>query len=220
MSFLEILILTFSVSAMSVVALGWFLYVTSKIKAKNSGNASDELRRMELMKLEFDYAKESSINAQQDRLTLVNFYIGLYAGFSTLSFGVSEILSNEKISNILPVAFVGLGLISYVFILQLVRLRQAWIESVRVMNRIKSYFLERDSSLRNYIIWNTESIPKAEKFKTLNYLSAILIAVMGGAAISMGILIANGNGILSVLLGLTFSVLSITSYHLMLKYKV
>ena len=40
-----------------------------------------------VLALEFEYAKESSFKAQSDRLTLVNFYIGIFIATAAAAFG-------------------------------------------------------------------------------------------------------------------------------------
>lgn len=174
---------------------------------------------LELLRLEFDYAKETSIQAQQDRLTLVNFYLGLYAGVFTVGFGLKEFIGDD-FEKFLPYAFFGLAFISFIFVIFIVRLRQAWVESMVVMNCIKDYFLDRDPNLGEYIKWTTKTLPRPEKFKTINFFSALLISMLGGLGVFMGGYILELELIYSIASGISYLLFSLWSYYWMLRLNI
>lgn len=201
-----------------IITLGWvyFLLKTHKHRKDSEANKISDFD-LEILKLEFEYAKESSLQAQQDRLTLVNFYLGLFAGIATLAFGLNNIFE-ESVGEYMGLPFIGLGLISYVFILFIVRLRQAWVDSLRAKNKIKEYFLERNLDLKEYIIWQSHTIPSPHKFKTISQMSALLIAVLGSFGFIIGFSIIG----IPIAIGSVFGVInlgiSMYAYHYMLKH--
>jgi hypothetical protein len=172
---------------------------------------------LEILKLEFDYAKSTSIQAQQDRLTLVNFYIGLFTLVVSVTIGIFENIS-DTYSKGISITFFILSVIGYLFVLQMVRLRQAWIDSAKVMNRIKDYFTDRDENLLEYIIWKTNTIPKPHKFKTINYFSSIIITLLGTGSLVAGLIVLEVFWIQIALLSSLYSIVCIASYHFMLQY--
>ncbi|MCA9381436.1 hypothetical protein KC678_04175, partial [Candidatus Dojkabacteria bacterium] len=127
--------------------------VSTEVKTKRVKNIDTSI---ELLKLEFEYAKESSIQAQQDRLTIMNFYLGLYTAVNGGYIGIQEIVP-DNIIRYLPLTFIVLSFLSYIFILQIIRLRQAWHESAMVMNQIKEYFFKRDESLKEFVTWRIDT---------------------------------------------------------------
>ena len=95
------------------------------------------------MELEFEYAKETAAQAQNDRTIVVNLYLVLVGGVGSLTLALPQISAPA-----VPIPRAGYGLIfamlaiiGFFTILKLVRLRQAWHDSVLTMNRIKDFYL-------------------------------------------------------------------------------
>jgi hypothetical protein len=174
---------------------------------------------IELLKLEFEYAKESSIQAQNDRLILLNFFLGLYTAVFGGYFVVVDSLA-EDVQNLAPVAFLVLSFVAFVFILQIIRLRQAWHSAAKTMNRIKEFFFEKDSELGQYFLWTSDSLPMPEKFYTISYMISLTFALMGMVSVVVGLLLLNAPVILIILLSLLYLVICISCYYFMLQYEV
>ena len=81
--------------------------VSTEVKTKRVKNIDTSI---ELLKLEFEYAKESSIQAQQDRLTIMNFYLGLYTAVNGGYIGIQEIVP-DNIIRYLPLTFIVLSIL-------------------------------------------------------------------------------------------------------------
>ncbi|MCA9381387.1 hypothetical protein KC678_03920, partial [Candidatus Dojkabacteria bacterium] len=113
-----------------------------------------------------------------------------------------------------------LSLLSYIFILQIIRLRQAWHESAMVMNQIKEYFFKRDESLKEFVTWRIDTLPKPEKFKTINYFTSLLIAILGSISLAIGLTLFSIPILLNVLITLLYLVICLGSYRFMLEYNV
>lgn len=166
-----------------------------------------------ILSLEFHYAQETSIQAQKDRLTLVNFFLGLFGGTTTLALGL---YTSESLRPIIPFILILLSIIGYIFIITLVRLRQAWISSIEIMNQIKSYYKSKYENLNQVLLWSDKSIPKPQKFKTLSYLSAIIIAILGGTLIFTAFIMLTGNIFLTIFFAITSLIINIATFHTML----
>lgn len=173
---------------------------------------------LELLKMEFSYAMETSMQAQKDRLTMLNFYLGLYTAVFAGNIGLSEISNDLK--NLIPFSFLILAFVSFIFILQVIRLRQSWYSSAKSMNLIKEYFFERDESLKSFIKWKSETLPTPEKFKTVSWLIAFLISVLGTISLGVGMILLSSPVILTVLVSLLFFLVCLLCYQFMLQYGV
>lgn len=169
-----------------------------------------------ILQSEFEYAKETSLQAQQDRLTMVNFFLGLYAAVITASFSIQV----EAFRQIVPALLLILALIGFIFIVTLVRLRQSWVSSIKAMTRIKAHFTRHDPELERAFEWTVKSIPKPAKFKTISYLSAIIVAILSSTAVFASFLIIFNSFLFALLITLLFLVLSIATYQFMLQYEL
>lgn len=171
------------------------------------------LSEEKILELEFTYAQETSIKAQEDRLTVVNFFLGLFGGTTTLALGL---YSSEYLRFIIPFILILLCIIGYIFIIKLVRLRQAWVSSIEVMTQIKSYYKSEFKNLESVLLWSDKSIPKPQKFKTLSYLSAIVIALLGGTLIFTAFIMLTGSIFIAVLFAIVSLIINIATFHIML----
>ncbi len=215
-SFLSFFILVFFIWKYLVPKLNELTAKPSEVKVKRIKTVETSI---ELIKLEFDYAKETSMQAQKDRLTILNFYIGLYTAVFAGFVGLNE-LADPNIRFILPIALLILGFLAYIFILQIVRLRQSWYNSALAMNSLKEYFIKRDSELLNYIKWTTDSLPKPEKFKTVSYMIMFTLAVLGLIAVIVGLILLDLPYLLIALVALLYFIICLSSYHFMLQYDI
>jgi hypothetical protein len=184
------------------------------ILKQNKNNISDS--DIEVLKLEFEYAKATSLQSQTDRLSIVNFFIGIFGAISSIS--IALINSEEDYSRYYSFGFFLLSFIGYIFIIKIIRLRQAWVESARAMNSIKGFFVSKSNELEDVFIWKANSIPKAQKFKTISYLSAFLINILSTSALFMGLLFSGVHLLFGIILSLIFFFICISTYYIFLKY--
>ncbi len=172
---------------------------------------------IEILKLEFEYAKSSSFQAEKDRLAIVNFYLGLFGIVTPVVFGLREVIdTNLNIVGaiiLLVIAFIGV-----IFVLQLVRLRQAWIESAKAMGRIKDYFIEQNKSISNYLIWQSQTIPKPQKFKTISFFSSITIICLGTVSLVLALTLLGLTSLFIALIALLYMISLFFTYYFMLVY--
>ncbi|MBX7253195.1 MAG: hypothetical protein K1X50_14535 [Candidatus Promineofilum sp.] len=147
----------------------------------------DELARA-IITAEYSYVAQTAFQANEDRARAWQYF---FVTFATL---IAALLSTQ-IEGIdrrqLYLTFViifallaGLGLIT---ILQLVRLRQAWLESVRAMNKIKDRLIADDSELATYFRWTAATVPPAFKLRSFGFLQAVSVALLSGLAVGAAI---------------------------------
>jgi hypothetical protein len=83
------------------------------------------------------------------------------------------------------ILFAVLSLNAALTLLQLVRLRQAWYDSVQALNQIKSYYLEQagELPLDRAFRWDQSTLPALFKPWSVSFLLAVQVTILGGAAL-------------------------------------
>ena len=140
---------------------------------------------------EYAYVAQTAFQANEDRARAWQYF---FVTFATL---IAALLSTqiESIDRrqlyltfvIIFALLAGLGLIT---ILQLVRLRQAWLESVRAMNQIKDRLMADDPALAAYFRWTTATLPSPFKLHSFGFLQAVSVGLLSGLAVGAAIAFA------------------------------
>jgi hypothetical protein len=145
----------------------------------------------DILQAEFEYIAQTATQANEDRAKVASFYFVTVGSLMAAILG-TQFLSQEDES--LKGVFLGfsalfafLTMLGYFTLLQLARLRTAWIDSARSMNRIKEYYIERsEGDLAAAFRWRENTLPKAfKKGSVANYLAAevaLLSGLIFGAA--------------------------------------
>ena len=151
----------------------------------------DELSPDEILDSEFDYVAQTAFQAHEDRARVTTFYL------VTVGSLVAAILSAELGTLDQPFTyaafaslFVVLSLMGLLTLLQLVRLREAWFESVLAMNQIKDYYVKhfQEEGLEDAFRWRTQTIPARFKRWSVAYMLALQVAVLGGASLGAAVI--------------------------------
>lgn len=139
---------------------------------------------------EYEYARITACEAMATRQQVVNFFLMATAILGT---GVMIVFDGD---GRMP-AWFGTALLwlleamGWLFFLQLVRLRQAWHQSVEYMNRLKMWYTSHTASveparLREAFDWQMHTLPRADKPFNVFHYSAMLIALVNSAVFSSG----------------------------------
>jgi hypothetical protein len=147
------------------------------------------LHAEEILELEFEYARETAAQAQNDRTTVVNLYLLLVGGVGSIGIALPQLGLRTGFD--VPrfgyaLLFAMLGVIGFFTVMKLVRLRQAWYESVHAMNTIKKFYLDRFPELDAALDWKVGSIPALGKPWTITFNLSLLVALVDCAAIAVG----------------------------------
>jgi hypothetical protein len=142
---------------------------------------------------EFEYIAQTAFQANEDRARVSNYYL------VTVAAAVAAIVG-AKIENTTPLGiyagfsalFIVLSAYGAFTLLQLARLRSAWVESARAMNQIKDYYIHKypEAKLAEAFAWTSNSIPAPNKGKSVAFLLALSVMVIdaftAGAAMVYG----------------------------------
>ena len=145
----------------------------------------------EVLQAEFEYISQTATQANEDRAKVTSFYFVTVGSLMAAILG-TQFLSQEG-ENLrgvflgFSVLFTFLTLLGYFTLLQLARLRTAWLDSARAMNRIKEYYIEHDEGdLAQAFRWRENTLPSAFKNNSVaNYLAgevALLSGLIFGVA--------------------------------------
>jgi len=151
-----------------------------------------------ILAAEFEYIAQTAFQANEDRARASEFFLisfgTLLAAVLTTQFGDVE---TRFLYRLFIVLFTVVGAWGALTILQLCRLRQAWLESVRAMNVIKDALIEQSPEMAGYFRWRTGSIPKAYKPWSVGFLLALQVSMVSGialgAACTLGFLLVGRN---------------------------
>lgn len=141
----------------------------------------DDYHAEEILKLEFEYARETATQAQNDRTVIVNLYLFLVGGAGSLLLAAVSLAPTTRLDipgQALALLFAVLGVLGALTLFKLVRLRQAWFESVGAMNAIKAYYLERFPELDAALVWKTRTIPAPGKVWTITFILSVMVVLL------------------------------------------
>lgn len=143
----------------------------------------------EILSREFEYIAQTATQAQEDRARVTTFYLVAAGTFVAAILGVQfEDIARSFITIAFVALFVVLSLMGLLTLLQLIRLRQAWFESVRAMNQMKDYYVKRQPDLADAFRWRTATIPVKYKPWSVAYLLALQVAVLSTGTLAAAVL--------------------------------
>lgn len=169
-----------------------------------------ELAR-QIISAEYTYIAQTAFQANEDRARAWQYF---FVTFATL---IAALLSTQvegidqsQLYRTFVVIFILLAVLGFITILQLVRLRQAWLESARAMNQIKAKLVTDDPALAAYFRWTNDTLPAPFKPRSFGFLQAVEVALLSGlalgAAVAFGALAGGASTVpwlLSVAVGLS-----------------
>jgi hypothetical protein len=165
-----------------------------KIKPSNSVRAL--LDPDAILEREFEYARDSSLQANSDRAQIVNLYLILVGGVGSILLAMPTLAAGRSVAlppEVYAAGFLLLGVLGLFTIFKLIRLRQAWHDSVLAMNRIKDFYLAHYPALAPAFRWRTESVPRPELPGTITFNLAVLVALIDSLAVGAALFFVNSN---------------------------
>jgi len=143
---------------------------------------------------EFNYAQQSTFQANEDRVRVLNFLlanVGTFIAAITLP-NITKIFGYAFFA----VMFVGLFIVGLISLLELIKLRISWIASVKAMNQIKEYYIKHGghNDLSSAFAWKTNAIPKKNKVWSIAFMIGLtIILINSGAMAAIVILLGLAN---------------------------
>lgn len=147
-----------------------------------------DLEPREILRLEFEYANKTAEQAQDDRTAIMNLYLLLVGGVGSILAAFYQSASALGIPRFaFALLFLLLAIIGFFVLMKLVRLRQAWFDSVRAMNQIKQFYFERFPELEKAFLWKPGTIPARNKPWTITFNLCLLVAILDSVALAVAV---------------------------------
>lgn len=146
----------------------------------------DGALKIESMLLEeFNYASTTAYQAMEDRARMFNMYL-LVVGILGSAFGAIYPLGGAKSSFIQPIAAVVLfaaGIAGIAFFVLLIRLRQAFRQSLITMSVIKEFYIrefqEQMPTVQHAFRWRLSGIPAGERAGSATFIVCHMVGFIG-----------------------------------------
>jgi len=148
------------------------------------------LNPSEILDWEFEYARTTASESMQDRHTMINYYL-LVVGVVLTGVVTARGKDSDLPRATAPILLWLLCIVGWFYFLTLIRLRQAWHDSVLAMNQIKQFYIEHAQGidaalLRMAFRWKPESVPDPARAWTVYFYSAMLIGFLSSIAYLAG----------------------------------
>ncbi|MBI1801822.1 MAG: hypothetical protein HYR71_09375 [Chloroflexi bacterium] len=157
-----------------------------------------------LLRLEYEYARETIEQALEDRRRVVEFYILMAGGLGSLSFALAQFDANRTPSVsqldsalgagghipgiVFALIFWVIGITGFFTLLHLIRLRQAAHDSMRAMNHVKEFYLKRFPELAEALRWRSDTLPPLNRIGSITFNHALLVVLLDSLAFGSGLL--------------------------------
>lgn len=155
----------------------------------------------EILGWEFEYARSTASEAMHDRHTMMNFYL-LVVGIVVS--GVVALLASDRnlplesaTALLWPLSGAG-----WLYFLKIIRLREAWHESVLCMNQVKDFYIRHSDHFSQQQMaaafrWKSNTVPEKDKLWTIFFYSAMLIAFLDSGTYVAGGILLNTRAVLT-----------------------
>ncbi len=142
----------------------------------------------QVLAAEHDYIAQTAFQANEDRARASQYFLVTFATLIAALLSVQiDGIDQSQLYLTFVVIFVLLSALGLITLLELVRLRTAWLESVRAMNQIKARALEQDPALAGYFRWDSSNVPPAFKLRSLGFLQAVSVSLLSGLALGAAV---------------------------------
>lgn len=148
-----------------------------------------ELHAEQILELEFEYARETAMQAQNDRTVIVNLYLLLVGGVGSLLLAASSLTSGPSFlpPHSLSILFGVLGVLGALTLFKLIRLRQAWYDSARAMNTIKAHYLSHFPELDSAFLWKSNTIPPLGKPWSITFILSVMVVLLSSLSLAIAL---------------------------------
>ncbi len=142
----------------------------------------------QVLAAEHEYIAQTAFQANEDRARASQYFLVTFATLIAALLSVQiDGLNQSQLYLTFVVIFVLLSALGLITLLELVRLRTAWLESVRAMNQIKERAQEQDPALAGYFRWDNSNVPPAFKLRSLGFLQAVSVSLLSGLALAAAV---------------------------------
>ncbi|HLQ27742.1 MAG TPA: NUDIX hydrolase [Ktedonobacteraceae bacterium] len=154
----------------------------SEVESNDKLNTTLNIENMLLE--EFNYASVTAYQAMEDRARMFNLYL-LLVGVLASGLGAVYQLGGRTSTYEQPLVSALLliaGMIGVAFFVKLIRLRQAWRESVISMNAVKEFYIQQFRQqmprIERAFRWRLKTIPAGERLGSTTFIVCFTVALL------------------------------------------
>ncbi|MBI5649053.1 MAG: hypothetical protein HZC40_01160 [Chloroflexi bacterium] len=149
--------------------------------------AEPEFQAREILEWEFEYARGTAEQSQDDRTAIMNLYLVLVGAVGSVTIALPQLGGADVPREAYGVLLGAIALIGFFVVMTLVRLRQAWYDSARMMNHIKDFYRAKFPEIDAVMRWRTATIPAPGKLWSITFNLALLVMLTDSIALAMAI---------------------------------
>jgi hypothetical protein len=144
----------------------------------------------QLLAAEYAYIAQTAAEAHEDRARVSSFYLVAVGSLVAAIFG-AQVFDRGAFTPVsaalLGILFTLLTFLGTSTIIQLARLRQAWYDSMKAMNKIKEFAMKHNPELEEAFLWKSSSLPKPNKKKSISFYQVFEVSVISGLMLGAAI---------------------------------
>ena len=153
-------------------------------------NTDQTLRLESMMLAEFNYASATAYQALDDRGRMFGIYLAIASVMAGGVGALYELGDKSAHSEVLAAALLLLaGFIGLIFFFKIVRIRQAFDDSLLTMNIIKEHYISIFKGIvpavEDIFRWRMKSMPSGRRFGSLTFLVYFAISVIDSLALGL-----------------------------------
>lgn len=182
----------------------------------------------EILGHEFDYIANSAFQANEDRSKAASFFLVSVGSLIATIFGSQEITKpiSKEFYLLLAGLFLVITFLGWLTLAQLIRLRSAWVDAAKAMNKIKDYYASRlNKDLEEAFHWKLNTLPRKFKVTSIAFYTAVEVAILSATTFGAGIFFLiislveapQNTWALTITAGLAMFLLQILSYGIALR---
>ncbi|MCB0145948.1 MAG: hypothetical protein KDE50_39050, partial [Caldilineaceae bacterium] len=154
---------------------------------------NETLSANDLLLAEQNYLAQVAFQTNEDRSRVSTFYVASVGSLIlAITSAQTQLVQSGPIYWGFVILFLALSLSGLLVLLQLVRLRQAWFETVLAMNQIKDYYTQYlpEEALDTAFMWTNASLPAKFKPWSISFLLTLQVAIIGGVTLGAALVFA------------------------------
>jgi hypothetical protein len=171
----------------------------------------------EFLGLEYGYIQDNIQQTVHDRYRMLSFYITIGTTIATVLLGILSLqnIDQELLRKGVGLISILMWLIGLVFLLIMIRLRQAWFQGIVALNKIKAFYLsEAQGKLDNVVDWQNSHMPRANKLWNIHFYSSFLVIAISSGFIALAIWVLNlGDPWVAAVIGIVNMLLQTVFYR-------
>ena len=164
-----------------------------EVNKRIAGPVSSQLCPDQILVAEFEYIAQTAFQANEDRARVSTFSLVTAGTLIAAMLGTRfDTFKTPYGYWAFTALFVALALNSTLTLLELVRLRQAWFESILALNQIKEFYTEQgpQPKLGEAFRWNSGNVPPRFKRWSVSFLLAIQVSLLGSISLGAALIFA------------------------------